>query len=67
MNRDDIIRMARKVWGDQAVLPINDLERFAALVVAAEREECAKLCDVITGKMIAERKLAEQIRGRGMQ
>lgn len=52
MNHDDIIRMAREadlltttepnryqVW-----IPEN-LERFAALVAAAEREECAKVVE----------------------
>jgi hypothetical protein len=49
MTRDDIMRMAREtdclddqhygsVWADK-------LERFANLVAAAEREECAKVCD----------------------
>lgn len=38
MNRDDAIRMARKIWGEQAILPFDDLERFAAEVAAAERE-----------------------------
>jgi len=49
MTRDDIMRMAREtdclddqhygsVWADK-------LERFAKLVAAFEREECAKVCD----------------------
>jgi hypothetical protein len=49
MTRDDIMRMAREtdclddqhygsVWADQ-------LERFAKLVAAAEREECAKVVE----------------------
>ena len=52
MTRDDIIRMAREAglanrgvfaeywegWPEQ-------LERFAALVAAAEREACAKVCE----------------------
>jgi len=49
MTRDDIMRMAREtdclddqhygsVWADK-------LERFANLIAAAEREECAKVCD----------------------
>jgi len=57
MTREDIIRMAREagiehlenveemrspmsdgVW-------LEDLEHFAALVAAAEREACAKLCE----------------------
>ena len=46
MTRDDIIRMAREA----GLLPnpevyAEDLERFAVLVAAAEREECAKLCE----------------------
>jgi hypothetical protein len=48
MNRDDIIRMARDCgyWSGQTV-EMNDvgLERFAALIAAAEREECAKVCE----------------------
>ena len=49
MTRDDIIRMAReagisKPW-DQEPIKWETLERFANLVAAAEREECAKICD----------------------
>jgi hypothetical protein len=45
MTRDDIIRLARGVWsaGDVYIGPSTEsLERFAALVAAAEREACAK-------------------------
>jgi acylphosphatase len=58
MNREDIIRMARDAGLEQTVSiapdgssrivscpPIEPLERFANLVAAAEREECAKVCD----------------------
>ena len=56
MNKDDIIRMAREVgfvaYGEDAGeyrIPTpafhNRLERFAALVAAAEREACAKVCE----------------------
>jgi len=41
MTRDDIIRLAREVWsaGDVYIGPSTEsLERFAALVAAAERE-----------------------------
>ena len=49
MNRDDIIRLAREAdcldpqhygsaWADK-------LEHFAAIVAAAEREVCAKVCE----------------------
>jgi len=37
MNRDDIIRMAVELG---MVFNVDDLERFAALVAAHEREAC---------------------------
>ncbi len=50
MNRNDIIRMAREVgltdWETSAYG--NQLEWFANLVAAAEREACAALCDKIS-------------------
>ena len=46
MDRDDIIRMARQSeFGDFVNMVTNPLIRFAALVAAHEREECAKVCD----------------------
>jgi hypothetical protein len=54
MTKDDIIRMAREAGGSFEELPLCDawlfyeeeyLERFAALVAAAEREVCAKVCE----------------------
>ena len=50
MNREDITRMAREANIKQAIetphlLMVHELERFAALVAAAEREACAKVCD----------------------
>ena len=58
MNRDDIIRMAREAgctpfrspeyWEDVQVFATPDvLERFAALVAAAEREACIRDCDSV--------------------
>jgi len=46
MTRDDIIRLAREASGepDYDFPNISALERFAALVAAAEREECAEVC-----------------------
>ena len=43
MTRDDIIRMARE--SGFAGGGCEALFRFAALVAAAEREACAKVCD----------------------
>lgn len=60
MTRDDILRMAREAGMDRKpadhncrvdyfdVVTDSELERFAALVAAAEREECAKVCEVIS-------------------
>jgi len=49
MNRDDIIRMAQQAArSDESRLlgcGIDDLERFAALVAAHEREACAKIVE----------------------
>jgi hypothetical protein len=47
LDRDDIIRMAREAGeaeGLETVIFHPVLERFAALVAAAEREACAKVC-----------------------
>ena len=53
MSSEDIIRMAREAGFNVEkgyLLRITgideDLERFAALVASAEREECAKECDI---------------------
>jgi hypothetical protein len=73
MTRDDIIRMAReagmfKLFGDPnapEALTGESIERFAALVAAAEREACAKVCDAeATIEGIAQR-CAAAIRARG--
>ena len=79
MNREDVIRMAREVDLHERVkdgvgyvvrIPnLEKLERFAALVAAAEREACAKVCDDIDAEndgldMLAT-VCAEAIRARG--
>jgi hypothetical protein len=47
MTRDDIIRLARDagLTGLVEADVIGNFERFAALVAAAEREACAKVCE----------------------
>ena len=50
MTREDIIRMARKAkllpqWLELCPKDEKALVRFAALVAAAEREACAKVCE----------------------
>jgi hypothetical protein len=66
MNKEDIIRMAREVHDGVVFMP-EDLERFAALVAAHEREECAKVCDAryICLGDIEARACAAAIRARG--
>ena len=45
MTNEDIIRMAREAHLVMYDYDHPSLERFAALVAAAEREACAKVCD----------------------
>jgi hypothetical protein len=66
MTREDIIRMAREsdidpydMCEDHKIAE-NNLERFAVLVAAHEREECAKLAD-----KYMERWTSDAIRARG--
>ena len=50
MNREDIIRLAEEAGisiGAFSGRYQRQLERFAALVAAAEREACAKLCEAL--------------------
>ena len=74
MNREDIIKLAKECghWSGQTV-EMNDvgLERFAALVAAAEREAIAKsldkqadlACDEIDRQWAQE--MAAAVRARG--
>jgi hypothetical protein len=55
MTKDDIIRMAREAGfadSEGVVHAAYQLEAFANLVAAAEREACAKLCDSVHAKHI---------------
>jgi hypothetical protein len=79
MDREDIIRIAQECQfahyyesGDLVAMP--QLERFAALVAAHEREACAKVCDAVQKKneddgawMWEARNCAAAIRARGKQ
>lgn len=82
MTRDDIIRMAREAGykhpdavGEAEDFAYFDFERFAALVAAAEREACAKVCEAeakeryhmeVWGDDLANG-LAADIRARGQE
>ena len=49
--REEIIRMAREAWKGRGSVDAwfeecaPNFERFAELVAAAKKEECAKVCD----------------------
>jgi hypothetical protein len=68
--KEDIIEMAREAGCSEPAHPMNDwhvsqeaLERFAALVAAAEREACAKVCETFYNHEAKD--CAEAIRARG--
>ena len=83
VNKEDIIRMAEHAGFGMPVqvfqFRAEELERFARLVAAAEREACAKLCEEeqfeltedVTGKDALQlfdsgcRSCAEMIRRKG--
>jgi hypothetical protein len=71
MDREEIIRMAREANIKQAIetphlLMVHELERFAALVAAAEREACAKVC-LEEAPSLDGQLCAAAIRARGEQ
>ena len=50
MTQEDVVRMAREAGVFEVSYPhpagnMVEVERFAALVAAAEREACAEICD----------------------
>ena len=75
MTHDDIIRLARESGGADitshgwtswvGVHSTEFLERFAALVAAAEREKCAEICDNSAKWSELAYALAAAIRARG--
>ena len=72
MDKEEIIRMAREAglvrtgdkWVEPARWGITEIERFAALVAAHEREACASIC-FQEGPSIDGELIAEAIRARG--
>ena len=63
MTKEDIIRMAREAGWTIGPATLSGLERFAALVAAAEREACAKVCE--DSVEYAGDTIAAAIRARG--
>jgi tRNA U34 2-thiouridine synthase MnmA/TrmU len=77
MNTEEIIRMAREAgFEDQFenssewICFTDEIEKFAALVAAAEREACAKVCEELRdedGYEAWNTECAAAIRARGEQ
>ena len=74
MNRDDIIRMMQSVCDTDKVdawhnefwtVTQDELERFAALVAAAEREACCKIVYGLCESDNSAQRTVEAIRARG--
>lgn len=81
LTSNDVIRLAREAGfevgrdaGGEYVAPqysdsVGTLVRFAALVAAAEREECARMCEFRitpgTGSVAILNGAADEIRARG--
>jgi hypothetical protein len=72
MIKEDIIRMAREAgfdphdMSDDFTCNLEDIERFASLVAAAEREACAKVVEAIerNGAWVTKAEAAAAIRAR---
>ena len=81
MTRDEIIKLAREAGfaintrtgdinashGSYSWIISRELERFAALVAAAEREACAAICEHYDSWGAIPRQAAEAIRERGFK
>ena len=72
MTKQDIIRMAREAWfggGPENVHVPKELEHFAALVAAAEREACAQILDGVDSyaNPMTANDCADAIRARGQK
>jgi hypothetical protein len=77
MTREEIIRLAEQAGNGEVRDPftthmffVDELERFVALVAAAEREACARICrDLGRGHNVAfaEFDCVEAIRARGQE
>jgi hypothetical protein len=73
MTKEDIIAMARRAGAhddgfEVRFVELRYLERFAALVAAAEREACAKECETKLGPTATDfygKTYAAAIRARG--
>jgi hypothetical protein len=68
MTREDVIRMAREA-GVLSGYDSDLFQRFAKLVAAHEREECAKICELVAINACDKtaQELSFAIRARGQE
>lgn len=65
MNKEEIARLMNDTAG-QSFGTESHFQRFAALVAAAEREQCAQICEQSAAKYgVSDDVFAAQIRARG--
>ena len=62
MTREELIALAKEA--DCAIHEIAELERFANLVAAKEREECAGICERFYAREMNAAECAAAIRAR---
>ena len=77
MTRDQVIKLAREAGAgdpeslfgrtDYVAMTKHEIERFAALVAAAEREECAKVVEIFDRTFQTGGGIAGAIRARGIK
>lgn len=68
MTREEVIRMAREAYGDWYPNAVpHELERFAALVAAAEREACAQQVQNLVDHRVPASEYPNRIRARGQE
>lgn len=61
MNREDVLRMAKEVYGFSywSLAQIDDLERFAAAIRSATKEDDAKRLDEAADRLLAPKRTNE--------
>lgn len=69
MDKEDIIRMARVAGFEQGLIRFSadaeSIEFFAAIIAAAEREECIGDCNAEASAEGIAQRIIERIRARG--
>ena len=72
MTKEEIIEMAKKCGWDNPATNMMPLYEFAKLVAEKEREECAKVCEMVIFKVkpiycVVAENCVKVIRARGQE